>query len=170
MPIYEKEIIKRVNKLGIEIYTMGKVKITKSEQRHPENYAIVADANRYSHWANMNVHKTENDRRMIDYCVERGISFEFRKPYFIHDSAGRIQQYFLFPFIFRKRIGIMFADSPNMVMKKGSWKVDWKVYRKVLSAKGRKLIILPAFDREVLDEIFGENPNWKTKVVGKYGI
>ena len=149
---------------------MGKTRITKNEKRHPENMSIIADANRYSQWANMNVHKTENDRKMIDYCVEKGISFQFRKPYFIHDSSGKIQQYFLMPFIFRKRIGIIFADSPNMVLKKGSWKVDLKVMKRVLSSKGRRLIVLPKFDKDTLDAIFGEHPNWKTKVVGEYGI
>lgn len=147
-----------------------KTKITAKERRHPENISIISQANKYSYWANQNVNKTDTDRKMIDYLAKKHISFEFRKPYFIHDSSGRIQQYFLFPYIFRKRIGIAFADSPMMVMRKGSWKVDFYVMKKILNSKGRKVIILPCFDEQILNEIFGEHPNHKTKVIGHYGI
>ena len=147
-----------------------KTKITAEERRHPENMDIIHQANQYSYWANQNVNKTDTDKKMIDYLARRHISFEFRKPYFIHDSTGRIRQYFLFPYIFRKRIGIMFADSPTMVMRTGLWKVNLRVIKDIMGRKGRKVIVLPCFDEQVLDEIFGEHPNHKTKVKGHYGI
>lgn len=127
------------------------------EELRLQNLPLIKESLRYSQWANRNENKTENDKKLRDYCIKNGIRFKYRVPYYIKNKEGVIKQVLLFPFIFvSKRIAIRFEDDSIYQMVNYGLPVDKDLEKRCLNHNGRKVYTLKTFNESLLDKIFNE--------------
>lgn len=128
------------------------------EELRLRNLPLIKESLRYSQWANQNENKTENDKKLRDYCIKNNIKYKYRIPYYIKSKDGVIHQVLLFPFIFvKKRIAIRFEDSPIYQMVKTSVPVTKELEKACLNHNGRRVYTLKSFNEDLLNKIFKEH-------------